>query len=265
MPKYIFTVLGCTVAAGLCASPAIAQQSSPPNLPPVVVEQKKPKPAKAVERPAQNVTPAAAEAAASPPQETGIGTQGLAMPLSGTVVSGPGLAAGHPEASDVPSLLSNAAPGVSVFQNGGVAGLPVVDGLADDRLSVSNGMFTTAACPNHMNPTLSFVAPSAIGSVEITNGTAPVSKGGDNIGGTISVLSPPPNFAAVPGELFKAVTLSSFYRSNGNGVGGAAIAEAATQNFSIKYTGAWSRAEDYHSGNNGPNVTRPCSRLAIKR
>ncbi|MGO9484296.1 MAG: hypothetical protein ACLPX9_06900, partial [Rhodomicrobium sp.] len=64
MSKYIVSVLGCTVAAGLCASPAIAQssaQSSPQPLPPVEVQQhqQKPKPAKTVKKPARAAAPEA--------------------------------------------------------------------------------------------------------------------------------------------------------------------------------------------------------------
>ncbi len=251
MPKHIIAVLGCTVAAGLCASPAFAQynsQSSPQSLPPVVVEQKKPAQAQASQAGAGSEAPEAPTPGAQP-QTAGVGTQGLAKPLSGTVLSGPSLSESHPAGKDVASLLSTAAPGVSVYQNGGIAGLPAIDGLADDRVRTElNGMLITAACPNHMNPALSYVDPGNAGTVEINSGVAPVSKGGDSIGGTISVESRLPDFASAPRELLTAATLSSFYRSNGTGIGGSAAAEAATQNFSIKYTGAWSQAGDYREG-----------------
>jgi iron complex outermembrane recepter protein len=249
MSKYIVAVLGCA-AAGLSAAPSFAQAPAQ-NLPNVEVQQKKQKPARAVKKPVPSQEPAEAEHAHS---EQGVGTQGLARPLSGTMLSGPALVQEHPAEKDAASLLS-AAPGVNVFQGGAVSGLPTINGLADDRIRTElNGMLITSACANHMNPPLSFIDPGNVGRVEVNSGVASVSKGGDAIGGSISVESPLPKFATAPGELLTAATLSSFYRSNGDGVGVSASVTEATSNFSATYAGAWSKASDYHRGGDGAVV-----------
>jgi iron complex outermembrane receptor protein len=56
-------------------------------------------------------------------------------------------------------------PGVSLYGAGGVSSLPVIHGLADDRLRIKlDGMDLIAACPNHMNPALSYIDPTQVGS-----------------------------------------------------------------------------------------------------
>ncbi|WP_379675738.1 hypothetical protein [Massilia eurypsychrophila] len=54
--------------------------------------------------------------------------------------------------SDSAGLLSST-PGFTVAASGGVSGLPMVNGLGDDRLKIRIGaMEVTSACANHMNP-----------------------------------------------------------------------------------------------------------------
>jgi iron complex outermembrane recepter protein len=82
---------------------------------------------------------------------------------------------------------TNDMPGLSLYMGGGVSSLPVIHGLADDRLKiVVDGMSITAACPNHMNPALSYIDPAAIGQINVYAGIVPVSQGGDSIGGRSS-------------------------------------------------------------------------------
>ena len=51
------------------------------------------------------------------------------------------------------------APGVSLHGNGELATIPFLHGLGDERTKiVVDGMTIFSACPNHMNPTLSYVA-----------------------------------------------------------------------------------------------------------
>lgn len=97
--------------------------------------------------------------------------------------------------SDTASLL-NGVPGLSFYTNGGVSSLPVIHGLADDRVKVLvNGMSLEAACSNHMNPALSYIDPGNVGSINVLAGITPVSNGGDSLSGTIVVDSPLPEFA----------------------------------------------------------------------
>ncbi len=56
---------------------------------------------------------------------------------------------------DSASLLQNL-PGVSTYGGGRLANLPVLNGMADDRVAtVVDGVRIAPACPNHMNPALS--------------------------------------------------------------------------------------------------------------
>ena len=87
--------------------------------------------------------------------------------------------------SNTASLLKNI-PGLNIQSGGGVSGLPVIHGFADDRLRVKvDGMDLISACANHMNPALSYIDPSSVGIAKAFAGIAPVSLGGDSIGGTI--------------------------------------------------------------------------------
>ena len=96
--------------------------------------------------------------------------------------------------SDTASLLKNE-PGVALATGGGVSSLPIVHGLGDDRLIIYvDGMCLTSACANHMNPPLSYIAPSNVSRIGVKAGVSPVSYGGDNIGGTIHVESDEPVF-----------------------------------------------------------------------
>jgi iron complex outermembrane receptor protein len=85
-------------------------------------------------------------------------------------------------------------PGVSLYGAGGVSSLPAIHGLADDRLRIKvDGMDLIASCPNHMNPPLSYLDPSNVGSLKVYAGITPVSVGGDSIGGTIVAETPAPS------------------------------------------------------------------------
>lgn len=150
---------------------------------------------------------------------------------------------------DAASLLADI-PGVSVYQTGGSASLPVIHGLADDRIKIDiDGMTITSACPNHMNPALSYIDSSKIQSVEVTAGITPVSAGGDSIAGTISVKSKDPQFAKKAGEALVEGEISGFYRSNAQARGGAINATVANDKISFSYSGFAEKAGNYKDGN----------------
>ncbi len=150
--------------------------------------------------------------------------------------------------SDTASLLADT-PGVSLRGAGGVSSLPVIQGLADDRLRIKvDGMDLTSSCPNHMNPPLSYLAPSEVGFLKVHSNIAPVSVGGDSIGGSIIAGSVAPKFAR-PGEgLLKEGELGGFYRSNGDARGVNAAATFANEMFSLNYTGSYAKSGNYKAG-----------------
>jgi iron complex outermembrane receptor protein len=99
-----------------------------------------------------------------------------------------------------------------------------------------------------MNPALSYVDPSNVGTFKVYTGIVPVSVGGDSIGGAIVVETHAPEFAA-PGE--GSITrgeVGAFYRSNGNALGGNLTTTHATERFNITYTGAIARSDNYVAG-----------------
>jgi len=157
------------------------------------------------------------------------------------------IAAQQAASSDTTGLLSNI-PGVAISSAGGVSGLPVLHGMADDRNRIKiDGMDLISACANHMNSPLSYIAPSNVESIQVYAGISPVSLGGDSIGGTILVKSKAPRFAEAGADLLTAGELGSFYRSNGNAWGVNASATLATENLSITYNGSTAESDNYKS------------------
>ncbi|MBE7421687.1 MAG: TonB-dependent receptor [Zoogloeaceae bacterium] len=165
------------------------------------------------------------------------------------------LQAARAATSDTASLLKDV-PGVSFYGAGGVSSLPAIHGLADDRLRIKvDGMDLIASCPNHMNPALSYVDPTNVGSMKVYAGISPVSVGGDSIGGSIVVETLAPKFAAPgQGSLLEG-EVGAFYRSNGNAVGGNVSATYATESFNITYTGATAKSDNYDAGGSYRNFS----------
>ncbi|MBU0753166.1 MAG: TonB-dependent receptor [Gammaproteobacteria bacterium] len=159
-----------------------------------------------------------------------------------------GIAPQRAATSDTASLLKDV-PGISLYGSGGVSSLPAIHGLADDRLRIKvDGMDLLSACPNHMNPALSYLDPSQVGSIKVYAGIAPVSVGGDSIGGSIIAETVAPVFATPgQGSLFQGEA-GAFYRSNGNAQGGNLAATVATESFSLSYTGAVAKSDNYKAG-----------------
>ena len=141
------------------------------------------------------------------------------------------------------------APGVSLHGNGELATIPFLHGLGDERAKILvDGMTISSACPNHMNPTLGYVAPSQAAQMTVLAGITPVSLGGDSLGGTISVETPAPAFAEAGSKLREEGTFTAFYRSNGDNWGGSLNEGIANEHFSLGYAGAFTTTDDYTDG-----------------
>jgi len=168
--------------------------------------------------------------------------------LSGTRLGDEALSSQRSATSDTASLLDRL-PGVSLQGAGPVSSLPIIHGLADERIRTRlDGMDLIAACPNHMNPPLSYLDPAQVGEARVWAGITPVSVGGDSIGGTIEVDTLPATFAE-PGEgVIHEGEVGAFYRSNGNARGTNLSATLATDTVSLSYSGGWSKADNYDAG-----------------
>jgi len=140
--------------------------------------------------------------------------------------------------------------GVNFFQSGGIAALPVINGLNDDRVRVTlDGASATAACANHMNPVLSYVDFGAITDINVIAGITPVSVGGDSIAGTISLQTE--QFRFTEGQ-----STSDFYGragfdyfSNGNRQRTSVQMGLSQRNFSLQYNGFTEQSDSYEDGN----------------
>ena len=155
--------------------------------------------------------------------------------------------------SDTASLLENE-PGVSLYRAGRVSSLPAIHGLADDRVRIKvDGMDLIASCPNHMNPPLSYIDPTNIGNIKVYAGITPVSVGGDSIGGTIIADTKTPLFASSGDAPLLKGEIGAFYRSNNDARGGNLAASYSTENISVNYAGAFSKANNYTAGSNFKN------------
>ncbi|MGA2277971.1 MAG: TonB-dependent receptor [Terracidiphilus sp.] len=162
---------------------------------------------------------------------------------------------GDQERSRNAAELVRDAPGVSLHDNGQLASIPYLHGLGDERAKlVVDGMTISSACPNHMNPPLSYIAPSHADEVTVMAGITPVSLGGDSLGGTIVVDSADPVFAGAGERLHEETASTGYYRSNGENYGGAFSAWVANRTLGIGYSGSWATNDDYFDGS-GHKVT----------
>ncbi len=171
-------------------------------------------------------------------------------PAGGTTVAGEAIASKKPATSDTAQLLSNT-PGVALATNGGISSWPAIHSMADERVTTEvDGMVLSAACPNHMNPALSYIDPSAVSQAKVYAGITPVSAGGGGgIGGAILVESAGPRFATQDGGVITYGSVSVFGRSNGDGISTNGSVSVATSNINVTYTGSWAKSGDYKDGN----------------
>jgi iron complex outermembrane receptor protein len=99
-----------------------------------------------------------------------------------------------------------------------------------------------------MNPPLSYLDPTNVAKIKVFAGIAPVSVGGDSIGGAIVAETAPPQFAAPGQGTLAKGEVGAFFHSNNNAQGGNLSATLATENISISYTGAMAKADNYKAG-----------------
>src|SRR5262249_10182574 len=130
--------------------------------------------------------------------------------------------------------------GLNFYNNGGISSVPAIHGLADERVNVLvNGMEIGTACVLHMKPPPSYIYPSQVGRFSVVAGITPVSRGGDSLGGSITIDSPAPEFAR-PGHAFETHGgFSGYHRTNGVNNGGSAWLSMATGNFRLGYIGSY--------------------------
>lgn len=165
------------------------------------------------------------------------------------VVSGKALTIESAANVDAATLMTNIS-GVAFQVGGAVSSIPVIRGLADDRISVVlDGVDAIPACPNHMNTPLSYVDPSSIKRIQVFKSLKPVSVGLNSIGGAIVASTGQPTFAA-EGQNLITGNVGGFYSTNANNMGANLSITAATDWLSVNYTGSTSSANNYTAGGN---------------
>lgn len=144
--------------------------------------------------------------------------------------------------SDTAHLL-NTTPGVSFQTGGGISSLPVIHGMADDRLNIQiDGASITSSCSNHMNPALSYVDPSKVSIMDVWAGITPVRYGGDSIGGSIIVKSKDLVFG------HQSLNLRSYFKSNNENMGASLSYAVASDIWYVGYSGFDESANNYRDG-----------------
>lgn len=211
---------GCCLATFSLAAPAFAEEAAP------------------------------SDDAATPADQLEAGDEGAVVitgPITGGEMGRSSIARRQASTSDTADMLTRI-PGVSVATGGGFSSMPAIRGLSEQRLTVLvDGQTIDMSCPNDMNSPLSYTDPQNVASIRVLTGVAPVSKGGDNIGGVIAVDSAPPQFATGDTMLLTGEA-SAFYRSNGDGFGGALRLTAASRHISATYTGSYTQSDQYEGG-----------------
>lgn len=191
----------------------------------------------------------AAEATALPPVSVDSDKMPAGCPLDTTTIDKKKIdAQSILGATDSAAILS-AVPGVNLQTGGGISSLPIIHGMNDDRNStLVDGMPLTSACPNHMNPAMSYIAPGNAGHVSVISGISPVSAGGDSIGGSITIDPAAPMFGTAADKVDVHGSAGTYVRSNGGQIGVNGDIAAATNQYSVGYNGSWTRAGNYRDG-----------------
>ncbi|MGE6246624.1 TonB-dependent receptor [Psychrobacter proteolyticus] len=156
--------------------------------------------------------------------------------------------------SDTATILTKV-PSLNVQSAGGISSLPIIRGLADNRLRVLvDGVDSIASCPNSMNTPLSYIAPSSVAKTTVYAGVTPVSVGGNSIGGTIVVESAEPTFSE-DSTIVTSGEIGAFYRSNGDGYGANIETTIANDTLSLSYQGSYAKSDNYKAGGDFKSYT----------
>ncbi len=85
-----------------------------------------------------------------------------------------------------PAEMLKYAPGAAVNRNGPLTGISQYRGMSGWRVNTQvDGLNVGPACPNWMDPPLSFIPNSDLHELAVVRGISPVSDGSESIGGTI--------------------------------------------------------------------------------
>lgn len=139
-------------------------------------------------------------------------------------------------------------PGGNIVDNGPVSGQVQYRGLFGARMNVLvNGMPISSGGPNRMDPPLHYVPQPLLESLEVTRGIAPVSSGGETLGGTVRATAKHSRFTNT--DTFRPggdVTLNT--RTVDEGVAGGGMVSLANQTHRMHLLGAVETGDDIDFG-----------------
>jgi iron complex outermembrane receptor protein len=145
------------------------------------------------------------------------------------------------------AILTNT-PVINVIRKAGNYGFdPVLRGFKYDQLNVviNGAVYSSAACPNRMDPATSQIAPNMTDRVEILKGPHAL-RYGNSFGGTINYVSSTPAFNEAS-DLYGR--FSSGYESNGNIFRSEGMLGFNNETFNLGLYGSWSQGRNYSDGN----------------
>jgi iron complex outermembrane receptor protein len=152
------------------------------------------------------------------------------------------LQSGTPE-----SILSE--QGVEFSAAGGMSALPVMNGMMGDRIGVSiDGATITSACANQMNPPLSYLSANQVTTSSVVAGISPVSMGGDNIAGVITLETMTPMYSDEQSLVWTSGYLGANYQSSNDLASVDGGFSLASDWVSMSYTGSMEDANSYEDG-----------------
>lgn len=156
----------------------------------------------------------------------------------------------HLDTSDGARLLADL-PEVHLQGAGGLSSLPFIRGLGADRLRlVIDDQDVTGVPVRALNPVLSHLDPQRVRRLYAWPGVAPVSVGGDSIGGGIVIETAGPRFADGPSDPLSGGHWGAHYRTNGQGIDFLYGAYYATDALGLRYQGGWARSQNVRAGGN---------------
>jgi iron complex outermembrane receptor protein len=145
------------------------------------------------------------------------------------------------------AILTNT-PVINVIRKAGNYGFdPVLRGFKYDQLNIviNGAVYSSAACPNRMDPATSQIAPNMTDRVEILKGPHAL-RYGNSFGGTINYVSTTPAFND-GSNLYGR--FSSGYENNGNIFRSEGMLGYGNKTLNLGLYASWSQGKDYADGN----------------
>jgi iron complex outermembrane receptor protein len=147
-----------------------------------------------------------------------------------------------------PAALLKYAPGATVNSNGPLTGLSQYRGMSGPRVNtLVNGLNVSPACPNWMDPPLSFIPTGDLHEMVVLRGIAPVSAGSEAIGGTIRANARQGGFGTDEQFDLHGI-IGAGGQTVGSGYSGNALLWLSNDHHRFQLSGVYLRGDDFEAG-----------------